>query len=94
MVNTLFIEAIGFYNIPIASFFVLEIKEVVSIMTKIKERIEFDHRLQYIAFQNVIGKSFGKNYKYYDVFESREPIKKEVTEEEKEELKAYFDSWE
>lgn len=77
----------------IASFFVLEIKEVVKILEKMKSRIEFEHRLQYIAIQNALGKSFSKNYKYYDVFEDEEAKKKEVTEEEKEELKNYFESW-
>ena len=59
-----------------------------------KDRLKFEHELQYIAICNALGKNFSKNYKYFDVFEKKkENKKKEVTQEEKEkeELKTYFD---
>ena len=47
----------------------------------------------YIAISNALGKMFAKNYKYYDVIEKKEAKKKEVTQEEKEELKKYVENW-
>ena len=93
MINTLFNEAIGFYNIPMASFFLLEVTEVLKLLEKMRNRIKFEHELMYIAICNALGKNFSKNYKYYDVFEKKEAKKKEVTQEEKEELKDYFMNW-
>ena len=93
MINSLFLEAIGFYNIPMASFFICEVKEILKLLEKMKNRIQFEHELMYIAICNALGKNFSKNYKYYDVFEKKEAKKKEVTQEEKEELKNYFENW-
>ena len=93
MINSLFLEAIGFYNMPMASFFICEVKEILKILEKMKNRIQFEHELMYIAICNALGKNFSKNYKYYDVFEKKEAKKKEVTQEEKEELKNYFENW-
>ena len=93
MINSLFNEAIGFYNMPMASFFLLEVVEVLKLLEKMKSRIQFEHELMYIAICNALGKNFSKNYKYYDVFEKKEAKKKEVTQEEKEELKDYFMNW-
>ena len=78
---------------PIASFFILEVVEVVKLLEKMKNRIQFEHELMYIAICNALGKNFSKNYKYFDVFEKKENKKKEVSEEEKEELKTYFSNW-
>ena len=78
---------------PMASFFMLEVVEVVKILEKMRDRLKFDHELMYIAICNALGKNFSKNYKYYDVFEKKEAKKKEVTQEEKEELKNYFENW-
>ena len=74
---------------PMASFFICEVVEVVKLLEKMKDRLKFEHELQYVAICNALGKNFSKNYKYFDVFEK----KKEVTQEEKEELKSYFDNW-
>ena len=93
MINSLFLEAIGFYNMPMASFFICEVKEILKLLEKMKNRIQFEHELMYIAICNALGKNFSKNYKYYDVFEKKEAKKKEVTQEEKEELKTYFENW-
>ena len=93
MINSLFLEAIGFYNMPMASFFICEVKEILKLLEKMKNRIQFEHELMYIAISNALGKNFSKNYKYYDVFEKKEAKKKEVTQEEKEELKNYFENW-
>ena len=78
---------------PIDSFFICEVKEILKLLGKMKNRIQFEHELMYIAICNALGKNFSKNYKYYDVFEKKEAKKKEVTQEEKEELKNYFENW-
>ena len=78
---------------PIDSFFICEVKEILKLLKKMKNRIQFEHELMYIAICNALGKNFSKNYKYYDVFEKKEAKKKEVTQEEKEELKNYFENW-
>ena len=78
---------------PIDSFFICEVKEILKLLEKMKNRIQFEHELIYIAICNALGKNFSKNYKYYDVFEKKEAKKKEVTQEEKEELKNYFENW-
>ena len=77
---------------PIDSFFICEVKEILKLLEKMKNRIQFEHELMYIAICNALGKNFSKNYKYYDVFEKKEAKKKEVTQEEKEELKNYFEN--
>ena len=78
---------------PMASFFMLEVVEVVKILEKMRDRLKFEHELQYIAICNALGKNFSKNYKYFDVFEKKENKKKEVTQEEKDNLKSYFNDW-
>ena len=78
---------------PIASFFILEVVEVVKLLEKMRSRIEYEHKLQFVAILNALGSAFNKNYKYNDLFENKKAIKKEVTQEEREELKAYFESW-
>ena len=78
---------------PMASFFILEVVEVVKILEKMRDRLKFEHELEYIAICNALGKNFSKNYRYVDIFEKKEAKKKEVTQEEKEELKNYFENW-
>ena len=78
---------------PIDSFFICEVKEILKLLEKMKSKIQFEHELMYIAICNALGKNFSKNYKYYDVFEKKEAKKKEVTQEEREELKNYFENW-
>ena len=78
---------------PMASFFMLEVIEVVKVLEKMRDRLKFEHELQYVAICNALGKNFSKNYRYFDVFEKKEAKKKEVTQEEKEELKNYFENW-
>ena len=78
---------------PVASFFVCEVVEVKRLLEKMRDRIKFEHELQYVALCNAIGKNFSKNYKYVDIFEKKEVRKKEVTQEERQELKAYFENW-
>ena len=48
---------------PMASFFVLEIVEVIKLLEKMKDRMKFEHELQYVAISNALGKAFNKNYK-------------------------------
>ena len=78
---------------PIDSFFICEVKEILKLLEKMKNRIQFEHELMYVAICNALGKNFSKNYKYFDVFEKKEAKKKEVSEEEREELKNYFENW-
>ena len=78
---------------PIASFFILEVVEVVKLLEKMRERIEYEHKLQFVAISNALGKAFNKSYKYNDLFEKKENNKKEVTQKEREELKTYFENW-
>ena len=78
---------------PMASFFMLEVVEVVKILEKMRDRLKFEHELEYIAISNALGKAFNKNYRYIDIFEKKKHKKKEVTKEEKENLKTYFDKW-
>ena len=78
---------------PIDSFFILEVVEVVKLLEKMRSRMEFEHKLQFVAISNYLCKAFNKNYKYNDLFEKKNEKKKEVTQEEREELKAYFESW-
>ena len=92
-INTLFDEAIGFYNMPVASFFVCEPIEIIRLLGKMRDRLKFEHELQYVAICNALGKNFSKGYKYFDIFEKKDEKKKEITQEEKEELKSYFNNW-
>ena len=78
---------------PMASFFILEVVEVVKLLEKMRERIEYEHKLQFVAISNALGKAFNKSYKYFDIFEKKENNKKEVTQKEREELKTYFENW-
>ena len=78
---------------PIASFFILEVVEVVKLLEKMRDRIEYEHKLQFVAISNALGKAFNKSYKYNDLFEKKENNKKEVTQKEREELKTYFENW-
>ena len=78
---------------PMASFFTLEVVEVVKILEKMRDRLKFEHELEYIAISNALGKNFSKNYRYIDIFEKNKNKKKEVTKKEKENLKTYFDKW-
>ena len=65
---------------PIDSFFICEVVEIVKLLEKMKDRLKFEHELQYIAICNALGKNFSKNYKYFDIFEKKENKKKEVTQ--------------
>ena len=78
---------------PIDSFFICEVVEVVKLLEKMRDRLKFEHELQYVAICNALGKNFSKNYKYFDVFEKKKDIKEEVTDDEREELKTYFENW-
>lgn len=76
----------------VASFFELEPREIVMIIEKSNEEIELKHKLEYVAMRNALGSLLSKNYKYLDLFK-KETSKKEVTQEEREELKAYLENW-
>lgn len=83
----------GFLKYSPRVFFTLEPVEVLEIIKRAKERIKLDHELQYVAFSNALGKALAKGYKYFDIFEKETTSKKEVSEEEKEYLKDYFENW-
>ena len=78
---------------PMASFFVCEAIEVKRLLEKMRDRMKFEHELQYVALCNAIGKNFSKNYKYFDVFEKEDAKKKEVTRQEKDKMRSYLDNW-
>ena len=74
------------------SFFVLEPKECIDIIEASRKKFQFEHELQYIAMLNAIGPMYIKNYKYRDIFKDNK-AKKEVTEEEKEEMRKMLEDW-
>ena len=74
------------------SFFVLEPKECIDIIEASRKRFQFEHELQYIAMLNAIGPMYIKNYKYRDIFKDNK-AKKEVTEEEKDEMRKMLEDW-
>ena len=74
------------------SFFVLEPKECIDIIEASRQRFQFEHELQYIAMLNAIGPMYIKNYKYRDIFKDNK-AKKEVTEEEKEDMRKMLEDW-
>ncbi|SCI51445.1 Uncharacterised protein [uncultured Clostridium sp.] len=88
----MFLELVGFLNYSPQAFFMLEPCECFEIMQKARTRFKFEHELMYVAFSNAIGSAFSKNYKYNDVFKSSKS-KKEVTKEEKQRMKEYFENW-
>lgn len=84
----------GTYNIPLASVFDLEPREVVLVLEKASNRLEFDHYSNFSAIKNAIGLAFSKGYKYENIFEkTKTQSKKEISEEEKEDLINYFENW-
>ena len=74
------------------SFFVLEPKECIDIIEASRKRFQFEHELQFIAMLNAIGPMYIKNYKYRDIFKDNK-AKKEVTQEEKEEMRKMLEDW-
>lgn len=74
-------------------FDIMEPYECLELIEKSREMFEFEHKLMYIAVKNAIGNSINKRYKYIDVFEKDKKKSKVVTEEEREKLKEYFESW-
>lgn len=82
----------GFLHYSPQAFFDLEPIEALDILKKAKERMRFDHELQYISIINAIGTAFNKNHKYYDVFKESTQ-KKQVTDEEREEMRKYLENW-
>ena len=74
------------------SFFVLEPYECIDIIEAARKRFQFEHELQYIAMLNAIGPMYIKNYKYRDIFKDNK-AKKEVTQEEKEDMKKMLEDW-
>lgn len=66
----------------------------MELIEKAKEKEEVEHKLLYLAVRNAIGTCLSKRYKYEDVFEKvNNRDLKEVTEEERQRLKEYFESW-
>ena len=66
--------------------------ECEELLEKARERLKFEHELQYIATVNAIGANFNKNHKYHDVFKE-EKKKKQVTDEERKEMRKYLENW-
>lgn len=84
----------GFLQLSPQVFSALEPCECEEMIAKARYSYihKFDHELMYIAISNALGSAFSKNYKYNNVFEKKE-IKKEVTEEERQRIKEYFENW-
>lgn len=74
------------------SFFILEPYECMDIIEASRKKFQFEHELQYIAMLNAIGPMYIKNYKYRDIFKENK-AKKEVTEEEKEDMRKMLEDW-
>ena len=74
------------------SFFVLEPYECIDIIEASRKRFQCEHEMQDIAMLNAIGPMYIKNYKYRDIFKDNK-AKKEVTEEEKEDMKKMLEDW-
>lgn len=75
-------------------FLDLEPYECMELIEKCREREEIEHRLLYLAVRNAIGVCLSKKYKYEDIFKKeKNNQQKEVTEEERQRLKEYFESW-
>ena len=71
----------------VSDFFDLEPYVISDILGTAKQRIEYQHRLDYIAVMNAVGQMLSKKYKYLDVFdENNQP--KEYTEEEANDLRS------
>ena len=76
------------------SFFIMEPYECLDVMNTSRKRLQYEHELQYTAMLNALGNVFIKNYTYKDVFKSNnERTKKEVTEEEKADMKNFLENW-
>lgn len=82
----------GFLHYTPQTFFILEPVEILDLINKAKQRIQFDHELQYVATVNAIGVAFNKKHKYYDVFKE-DTQKKQVTEEEREAMRKFLQDW-
>ena len=76
------------------SFFIMEPYECLDVMNASRKRLQYEHELQYTAMLNALGNVFIKNYTYKDVFKSNnERSTKEVTEEEKADMKNFLENW-
>lgn len=82
----------GFLHYSPQVFLDLEPVEAMDILKKAKERMQFDHELQYISTINAIGTAFNKKHTYYDAFKENTQ-KKQVTDEEREEMRKYLENW-
>ena len=74
------------------SFFVLEPVECMDIIKAARKRFQFEHELNYIAVLNAVAPMFSKNYRYKDVFKENK-AKKEITEEEREDMRRMLEDW-
>ena len=87
MINSLFLEAIGFYNMPMASFFICEVKEILKLLEKMKNRIQFEHELMYIAICNALGKTLAKTINTMMYLRKKKLRKKKLLKKKKKSLK-------
>ena len=74
------------------SFFILEPYECIDIIEASRKRFQFEHELQYIDMLNAIGPMYIKNYKYRNIFKDNK-AKKEITEEEREDMRKMLEDW-
>lgn len=64
----------------------------MDIIAAARKRFQFEHELNYIAVLNAVAPMFSKNYKYKDVFKDNK-AKKEITEEEREDMRKMLEDW-
>lgn len=85
-------RSVAVLKISVSDFFKLEPVQVIDLFeTELeykKHEIKEQHFLQFIATFNAIGKMFSKQYKYIDAFEKKEVKKKELNEDEIDELRS------
>ena len=75
------IQSVAVLNMTVSDFFDLEPYILLDMFRTARDRIEYNHRLEYIAVKNAIGEMFSKNYRYIDIFDDKN-TPKEYTEEE------------
>ena len=84
-------EIVGFFKFPPHFFYMHEPVELLKILDKARERDKYEHELMYLATRNAVGQFLSKKYKYFDYF--KQSKKREVTEDERQKMKEYLESW-
>ena len=82
---------IGYIKSSLSDFFLLEPREIIKIIEVSRNKVQTEHRLQYIATVNAIGVCFGgKDFDYIDAFASSNSNNETYDDDEVEWLKNNF----